>query len=209
MFTFFDLETTDKKPESEMLTGFFITVDRDFKKIDSLYVESKPELYLQDSFNTHKISYKQAMKFPDKKWSFIKIAKYLKKYKDGFFICHANGDMFGVKGYFDWQVLNMVALGFGHEIYYRFQNVFHNQKVISTHTIAKKLIKSEKYNLEFLAKKFNIPHNPHEAVSDTLATMKLFQVLLKDYNNLSDKELFDLGHWSGEIDFNKKTDGFV
>lgn len=209
MFTFFDLETTDKTPVTEILTGFFITVDDDFNEVDSLYIESRPELYLESSYHIHGIDGHRAQRFPDKKESFIKIVNYLKKYRDGFFVCHANGDIFGVKGYFDWQVLNMLAFYFGPKFYYRFQQLFFYTKVISTHTMAKKILSLKNYKLNTVADHFNIKLNHHDAKSDTLATMQIFKNLLNHYQDLSKDELYDLGHWSGTLDFNKKTDGFL
>ena len=205
MFTFFDLETTDKYPVSaEILTGYFFSTDENFKKIDECYIESQVDNYKIDSFEIHGISKAQAMKFPPKREALRKMISYMLKHKNNFFVCHANGDIMGKKGYFDWQVIMMQMHFLSDDAYWFFLKNFSQTKVISTHTIAKKTLKLQNYKLNTIAKYFNIELNHHEAKSDTIATAKIFEKLLNHYKKLSNNELYNLAHWSGDIDFNKK-----
>lgn len=178
--TFFDLETTDKNPHTaEILTGYFETFLGE-EKIDELYVELKPEKYLEDSFKIHKISYDQAMSFPEKIIGLRKIYSYLLKYPDTV-ICHANVMVFGVTGYFDWQVLKNCCPDMSW-----FYGAFGKYTVDSTHTIAKKKINLDNYSLNNVAKYFDFKFEHHNCVSDCQVTRKIYFELMKIKTSLLD-----------------------
>jgi len=181
--TFFDLETTDKNPNTaEVLTGYFETF-KGKELIDTLYVECKPQLYLEESFEIHKISRETAMSFPDKKIGMRQIYGHLLKYPSTL-ICHANYTVFGVNGYFDWQVLrNYAHFQNQSEWFYR---VFMDYKIESTHTIAKQKLKLDNYRLSTLAAYFGIELNHHDAKSDTEACRKIYFLLTEAKMSLFD-----------------------
>lgn len=190
--TFFDLETTDKEPlNAEILTGYFITVDRNFKKIDELYIESKPHQYKEESHIIHGISKQDAMGFMPKSDALKLLASYLSKHKSSIFICHANHLVFGKYGYFDEQVIRSEFLFASDKAYFWLYGL--SLRVISTHTICKRVVNLSKYGLKHIADHFGIIFKHHSCKEDTLAMMEIFKRL--DVNNLSDEDLLDLGHW--------------
>ena len=194
MFTFFDFETTDKIPVgAEILTGYFLTLDKNFKVIDDLYIEAKPDLYKWESFYIHEISKEQAMNFPEKKEALRKITQYIIKHIDDYFVCHANAMVYGVNGYFDWQVLRKEFLFYSDEAYFFFSKKFRNIKLMSTHTMAKNVLCQSKNDLATLCKQFNIKLDHHDCVSDTKATAELFKIFYQgDFSE-------DKNKWSGDF----------
>lgn len=192
MFTFFDLETTDKNPASaEILTGYFLTVDENYNKLDDLYVEARPELYSFDAYEIHNISENQANNFPDKKYALRNIARYINKHKNDYFVCHANYLVFGIHGYYDWQVLKKEFHYHSHVAYYWFLNITRNITVLSTHTLAKKKIKLKRYGLNDLAHYYGIEFKHHNCIEDTKTTMKIFKELKNYKGEFSNESILE------------------
>lgn len=190
--TFFDLETTDKEPlNAEILTGQFITVDRNFKKIDELYIECRPHQYKEESFIIHGISKQDAMGFMPKAVALKILASYLSKHKSSIFICHANHLVFGKYGYFDEQVIRSEFFFASDKAYFWLYNL--RLRVISTHTICKELLKIDRYSLDNIAAHFNIKFKHHSCKEDTIAMMEIFKRLR--ISDLNDGDLLDIGHW--------------
>lgn len=172
--TFCDFEATDKNPATaEILTGFFETWKGD-EKIDELYVELRPERYIDASYKIHKISKEDAMNFPDKILGLRKIFSYLMKYP-GTFVCHANELVFGVHGYYDWQLLR----GNCPDLHW-FYKTFKDYKIESTHTNAKKHLQLDNYSLDSVCRFFNIELDHHNCKSDAIACRKIW-FLLQNY----------------------------
>ena len=200
--SFFDLETTDKCiVGNEILTGFFKTVDiRTLKVIDSLGVKMKPEKYLEDSYKIHGISKEEALSFPDKWEGFRKIISYMDKHKESVFCCHANGYLFGKSGYFDMQVItalcNYRTAVHGSELYYWFLK--QKYQCISTHSIAKKVLKLDNYKQDTILKYYGIKNEKsHDAKYDVEAMIKMFFKMINN-KNITKKELIKHGRYEVE-----------
>lgn len=186
LLTFFDFETTTKEPaNAEILTGYYKTIDSETRLlVDSLDVKMKPRKYMEESFKIHKISREEASLFPEKKVMMREIFRYMNKYKnDSLFICHANWQMFGVRGYFDWQVLKTECLYM--DILHHFNEFFGKVDLYSTHTMAKdRKLPVANYKLTTLAEFIGFEYNAHNAQSDVEATEALFWWLVDNNLNL-------------------------
>lgn len=182
--SFFDLEATDKNPNTaEVLTGYFETWHGK-ELVDTLYVECRPDLWIPASEEIHGISQERAMNFPPKKEGMRKIFSYLKKYPDTL-VCHANYLVFGTRGYFDWQLLRGYCYSINQQEW--FYKTFYNYKVESTHTIAKeKLPELGSYDLKTLANYYGLELNHHEAKSDTEVCRQLYFLLTEAKMSLFD-----------------------
>lgn len=191
--TFFDLETTDKEPMgNQILTAYFYTVAfPGFQKVDECYLEFKPEKYRVESFAIHGISEKRAKSFPDRWESFHQLLKYMMKWKDSYFCCHANYSMFGISGYFDKQVISAVCFERSYELYTWFEKM--KFKVMSTHTIAKDKLSLSNYRQTTIAEYYGINYNAHDAKEDVLAMFKIFKKM-----NITKKEIEYYGNYKRE-----------
>lgn len=177
--TFFDLETTTKEPATaELLTGYFRTVDAQTKNvIDELHVKMKPLKWIKESYEFHGLSESLCSTFPDKKVMMREIFRYLIKYQDTLLICHANYTTFGIKGYFDWQVIKKECLYM--DVLHHFNERFSEMILYSTHTIARdRKLPVRNYGLASLAKFIGETFKHHDCVEDTIVTEKLFWWLI-------------------------------
>lgn len=173
--TFFDLETTSKEPAlAEIVTGYFKTVDSETRGlIDELHVKMRPIKWSVEAEAIHKISYEEAMTYPDKKTMMREIFRYFERNSDSLFICHANYNTFGVRGYFDWQVLKTECLYL--DVLHHFNKFFKDIDVYSTHTMAKdRKLPVKSYRLNVLAEFIGEEFNHHNCVEDTNVMEKLF-----------------------------------
>lgn len=189
--TFFDFETTSKEPAiAEILTGYFKTVDPVTRqKIDELKVFMKPRRWLKESYEIHGISEETASRFQEKKPMMRDIFRYFKKHHGSLFICHANYTVFGIKGYFDWQVLKTECLYM--DVLHHFNQLFGNYDVFSTHTMARdRKILVKNFKLKTLADHYNFQFNAHDCIEDTLATEHIFWEILdtKDLLTIMEEE---------------------
>lgn len=184
MITFIDVESTGINANfSEILTFYGVTDDDEGKTVSSLYVELKPEHWgaeAEKASKVHGINFEDAMLFDDKKEGLLKIYKYLSRNAKKV-ICHANYNNYYDKVwlgnyYYDWALLKSEA--FRSDYYYNFLKAFHKTKVISTHTIAKRLLNLQKYDLRSLCKRFEIELDHHNVMSDTIATRELYYKLI-------------------------------
>lgn len=206
--TFFDLETTDGNPATaEVLTGYFHTLlinfqDGTYESIEKLYVECKPIKFIPSSTRIHGITQDRASTFGDKRSGLRKICEYIKEHSEGFFCCHANARIFGKHGHFDWTVIKNDLYNISPEAYHWFCQTFRAVKVISTHTIAKKLLGidyEENLELKKLVAYYGLPkYREHVAEDDVdKALFPVFMNLIKNMNIENENELYDLGHYSG------------
>lgn len=201
--TFFDLETTGKNPTlDEILTGYFKTIEykrgfREKRIIDELYVEIKPIGKIGESSKIHGICEERAKDFKGKRETLGKIYKYLKG-KRGFTCVHANGFIYGRKGYYDNTCLHNNYSLISDDAYFHFGSIRKNFQEISTHTIAKKIAGSEKNDLATLCKMYGIEQKDHHnCIDDVNVTIQIFEKLVTGMD-LTDEDLFDLGNYDGE-----------
>ena len=163
----------------------------DFSIIDEAYFTFKPENYLHESFDIHKISYDESMLFSDK-WDSIRNAFiYINTHRGGFFCCHANHIVFGTYGYFDEQIFRQMASGWKFKTYEWYQKL--NLKWISTHTIAKKYLSISNYGLRSVCDYLSIEFDHHNCKEDTRATEEIFKKLVPE--KLTLKELLQIGNY--------------
>ena len=200
--TFCDFETTDKTAATaEILTGYFKTIEYgegfyEKRIIDDLYVEIKPEGKVGESSQIHGICQERAENFEEKRPQLIKIYNYLKA-KQGFICFHANGFIYGRKGYFDSICLHNNYSFISDSAFFHFGQIRKNFKEISTHTIAKKISGSPKNDLKTLCDFYGIHQaKHHDCRDDVEVTIKLFERLVSGLK-LSDEDLFDLGNYDG------------
>jgi len=189
--TFFDLETTDKEPMgNQILTAYFYTVGfPSFQKVDECYLTFKPEKYRVESFAIHGISEEEAKTFDDKWESFHKLLKYMAKWKDSYFCCHANHQSFGSYGYFDKQVISSVCFEKGFETYLWFEKM--KFKFISTHTLARQFLKLDNYRQETIANYYKINYKAHDAKEDVMTMIQIFRNM-----NLSESDIIKRGNYA-------------
>lgn len=203
-FTIFDFETTGFGPLAQIITGHFITFDRNEVVIDELAVKLKPTVWSEEAEAIHKIPRQVANKFPDRLEGLRLIAKYLKRNQDSVFVCHANHTnvqkgrnnkvISNSTGYFDWSMLRCNYHCASDNAYWYFNQLDHHINVISTHTIAKNKISLEKYRLSDLASYFGFTFDHHNAKEDTYVTMKIFLKLI-DVKNITLEELINVGRY--------------
>lgn len=214
--TFFDLETTSGNPVlAEILTGFFCTLMIDLKEgtyvvIDELSVNCKPLKFDHSSTKIHGITKADASTFGDKRLGLRKICEFFRTHSDGFFCCHANAFIFGRHGHFDWTVIKNDLVNISQDAYNWFNTFFRAARVISTHTIAKKLLGriDDGLSLENLASFYGLgDYNKHNAQADTQTLIKIFMKLIDKMDISSESDLYDLGHYSGTIQWTRN--GFL
>ncbi len=203
-FTILDFETTGFGPLDEIITGCFITVDRDMNILDELEIKLKPTRWSKEAEAVHKIPERFAKSFPDRIIGLRTIASYLKKHQDSVFVCHANhtnvqkdknGKVFSnTTGYFDWTMLRCNFHCLSDNAYWYFNKLDHHINVVSTHTIAKNKIALERYRLNDLASYFGFNFEHHDAKQDATVTMKIFFKLI-DAKNITLEELIDVGRY--------------
>lgn len=204
--TFFDLETTDKSAvNGEIITAYFTTI-KDFnyeRSIDSLDIKLKPHTWKEEAAQIHGITREEAFNFPDRLQGLRAIYSYLKRHVDGYFCCHANAHIFGRHGHFDWLSIANNMAQISDKAYFAFNNEFGQAKVISTHTMAKKLVSLNSYKLTELAKNFNYQYKAHDAKEDVWAMIHVFKELTQKLNQNDWQNLYDLGHYSGTLNWDK------
>ncbi len=195
--TFLDWETTDKNPNTaEPLTLFMRTRSlNDFRIIDEHYFTFKPENYLYESFEIHKISYDESMLFDDKWNSFYSSLNYVNKHKDGFFCCHANHLVFGTYGYFDEQIFRQMASNRTNKTYSWWLQL--NLKWLSTHTIAKNYLSLKNYSLDNVCEFLGVKFKHHDCMEDVKATEEIFKNLIP--SNITEEELMEVGNYKNIV----------
>jgi len=179
--TFFDFEATTKEPATaEILTGYFRTVDPHSKKmIDELKVFMKPRRWVQESYEFHKITEERAATFTDKKVMMREIFRYFTKHQDSLFICHANYMVFGITGYFDWQLLKSECLYM--DVLHHFNKLFGSIELFSTHTMAKdRKLPIKNFKLGTIADHYSYEFLAHDCVEDVGATEHIFWSILEE-----------------------------
>lgn len=184
--TFFDFEATTKEPATaEILTGYFKTVDAETRLlVDELHIKMKPDKWVFESYEFHGLSQELCATFPPKKVIMREIFRYLKKHIDSLFICHANFQVFGIKGYYDWQLIKKECLYL--DVLHHFNSMFKNIDVYSTHTMARdRKLPVTNCKLNVLAEFIGFDFKHHDCVQDVLATEALFWWMIEG------KTLFD------------------
>jgi DNA polymerase III epsilon subunit-like protein len=199
--TFFDFETTSQFPVSaEILTGYFRTLSikgNEYGFVDDLFITSKPEKFISESTRIHGITEDEADNFSEPKQSLREICRYIEKHSDSTFCCHSNATLFGKYGHFDWTVLKTAMAYQSQDAYFWFENKFRNIKVISTHTIAKKVLQQQKNDLGTLAEQFNFKYKKHDCREDVFAMIEIFRRLTDGLGIHTTYDLYDIGHYSG------------
>jgi DNA polymerase III epsilon subunit-like protein len=208
VITFLDFETTNAIPaQCDILTGHFKTLNlRTYELIDQLSITSKPDKWCEESVAIHGITRNEAENFQAKSDALRKILLYAQKYHEGFFCCHSRFSMFGISGYFDWQVLRLAAFYESDKCYYWFQNKFRGARIISTHTMAKRLIHLDNYSLSNVAEYFDFRFNAHNAEEDVDASIYCFKRLMDLSGCNNDDDLFNLGNGNEYSDSDSNTD---
>jgi DNA polymerase III epsilon subunit-like protein len=182
-----DLETTDRViSNAQMLVGCFILLDQDMREIDRRIFKVRHRYWdraAEQAVAIHGITREQAERFPYRHNVVSNILKWIPDVPGGiYFVCHANRSA-GTFGVFDRQVLHMMFLdsflereGADH---FTFDRKCPASKVISTHTLARKFLSLEKYNLKSVADHFGIPLVHHNAESDAVACSVILRRLSK------------------------------
>jgi len=135
----------------------------------------------------------EAESFPSREYALRELYRFLKKNADAYFCCHANATLYGRSGHYDWIVLNSNFQLLSQEAYFALGEL--RIKVISTHTMAKKLIKLDSYSLANIAAHFGYSYEAHNAQADVEAMIFVFQKLTEKLP--ANYDLYDLGHYSG------------
>ena len=203
-FTVLDFETTGLGPLDDIITGFFVTFNRDGEIVDSLDVKLKPTRWSKEAEAIHKIPESVANKFPDRILGLRTIAAYIKKNQDSVMICHANHTnvnkdkngkvISNSTGYFDWSMLRCNFHCLSDAAYWYFNQLDHHINVVSTHTIAKNKLALENYKLNTIAFHFGLTFQHHDAKSDATVTMEIFKKLI-DIKNITLEELINVGRY--------------
>ena len=201
-FTVLDFETTGLRALDEIITGYFVTFNRDGEIIDELDVKLKHTRWSKEAEAIHKIPERVANTFPDRTLGLRIIAKYLKKNQDSVFICHANhtnlqkdknGKVINTwTGYFDWSMLRCNFQVLNDAAYWYFNQLDHHINVVSTHTIAKNSVSLSAYNLRAIADYYGFKFEHHNAKSDAIVTMKIFCKMI-DIKTITLEELINVG----------------
>ncbi|MEE4245213.1 MAG: exonuclease domain-containing protein [Kangiellaceae bacterium] len=178
--TIFDFETTSKEPAiAEIITGYFRTVDAQTKAlIDEMKVKMRPLKWNMKAQEIHGITEEEARTYPEKRVMMREIFRYLTKHKDSVFICHANYTTFGIRGYFDWQVLKTECLYL--DVLHHFKELFNDITIYSTHTMAKdRKLPLRRFGLGDIAEYYGIEFKHHDCKEDVIATEKIFWELVE------------------------------
>lgn len=176
-----DLETTGLNPyQDNWITGSFAILDPETLQVeDEIELKSRPTKWSREAFLIHKIPEASAMNFPERIKTLRELIAFLPKNEDLFFLCHAkprqpNGTFF----HFDFAFLKM-------DFHYVldlsvFYHYFSDERVISTYTIGKRLVKQGKIgiksmSLSSLSDYFSIKLNHHNAKSDRIAMEEIYR----------------------------------
>lgn len=194
-----DLETTDKLPGSaQILTGFFILVDKNLKVIDTYDLKAAPRLWdkaAQDSTLIHGITYDVAKTFPSHILAMKNLSHWLLKLPTCHFVAHANRTIFGRFSTFDYAVLNFNLFDYG------YQFIFYNRcpvkSIISTHSLAKYLSLGCNLDLKSLSDYFKLPaFSHHDAEADAKKCLEIFKRLMStgvDVEAFLNQENYNIG----------------
>lgn len=193
-YIFCDLETTEKDPHwGEILTGYFVITDCDFKVINEYEIKNKPELWNIESEEIHGISWRESQTFDSPNRVLETIKRETPK-GNNVFICHAF-DNFNVT--FDYAYLKnffarmdcyhefykffpQVKSTYSYAVYLDRRGLFSAPKKLTT--VKRKDKETQQLRKTFalkpLCELFEIDlKNHHEARADTIACFELFKKL--------------------------------
>jgi DNA polymerase III epsilon subunit-like protein len=179
-----DLETTGLRPMlCDWITGSFAVLDsRSLEVIREINLESRPEIWKEEAVAVHGISLSQAMKFPERKESLQRLIEFLPPPRSFDFLCHARPE--NETGFFHFDFAFLKIDFFNQLSIFEFRRHFNDQDVISTYSIAKKMIqdgllpKDLSKGLSSLSEFFGIPLNHHDARSDRIAMEAILRRLM-------------------------------
>lgn len=194
---FFDCETTGINPYCNEIIEAYFYVNDDI----NYYYKAKPDSWNEDAEKVHKISYAQALTYPDKKEALSDLAKWLKQFKSFRFITYANKNTeLGVINYDVCALWNEFNLQ-GYSQYF-LENKLGMKAPLSVHDTAKYCAKNGYFtpirrksgrqsftqeNVFFAL--FGEKYNAHNAKNDVLALVKIYNKLLS-YKNENNFGLF-------------------
>ena len=194
---FFDNEGTDLNPYVTNIIEAYFYVNDDI----NYYYKAKPDSWNEDAEKVHKISYAQALTYPDKKEALSDLAKWLKQFKSFRFITYANKNTeLGVINYDVCALWNEFNLQ-GYSQYF-LENKLGMKAPLSVHDTAKYCAKNGYFtpirgksgrqsftqeNVYFAL--FGEKYNAHNAKDDVLALVKIYNKLLS-YKNENNFGLF-------------------
>lgn len=194
---FFDCETTGINPYCNEIIEAYFYVNDDI----NYYYKAKPDSWNEDAEKVHKISYAQALTYPDKKEALSDLAKWLKQFKSFRFITYANKNTeLGVINYDVCALWNEFNLQ-GYSQYF-LENKLGMKAPLSVHDTAKYCAKNGYFtpirgksgrqsftqeNVFFAL--FGEKYNAHNAKDDVLALVKIYNKLLS-YKNENNFGLF-------------------
>mgnify|MGYP000983910657 CR=1 FL=1 len=142
-----DLETTSRNPSTaEPITGHFIhRIDGEVVRV--LRWKCQPRYWgweAEQAVGTHGISKEEAMSFPLWINAMRELYAWLPK-SESYFVCHAARRMFGKQSTFDHATLAVQF--FDVRQHHEFLRRFPARKIISTHSLAKKVFSLPNYGL--------------------------------------------------------------
>jgi DNA polymerase III epsilon subunit-like protein len=194
---FFDNEGTDLNPYVTNIIEAYFYVNDDI----NYYYKARPDSWNENAEKVHKISYAQALTYPDKKDALSDLAKWFKQFKSFRFITFANKNTeLGVINYDVCALWNEFNLQ-GYPQYF-LENELGMKAPLSVHDTAKYCAKQGYFtpirgksgrqsftqeNVYYAL--FQEKYNSHNCIDDTLALVKIYNKLLQ-LNNESNSDLF-------------------
>lgn len=182
-----DIETTGLDFWRNEILTISISAVSNFVTVSEEVFKFKPErkqYYSAESEQIHGISLKEAMGFNNSKKEWNRFLDFISSFSERPLpiICHAM--WFGK--YFDSTFIDCQL--FMRELLFEKRKFI--GKPVSTITMAKSIYNYESYSLDSLCKRYSIPLDHHNAVSDRIACQKLFEIFYKN------------GGYDGYTDFN-------
>lgn len=193
---FFDNEGTDLNPYTTNIIEAYFYVNDDI----NYYYKARPDSWNENAEKIHKISYAQALTYPDKKEALADLYNWLKQFKTFRFITYANKNTeLGIINYDVCALWNEFNLQ-GYSQYF-LENELGMQKPLSVHDTAKYCaqkgyftpIRGKSGRQSFSQKNvykalFRDSYNAHSAKDDVLALVRIYNKLLQ-LNNESNTNL--------------------
>lgn len=176
-----DIETTGFSKEKNDLIHFAaVEVDNNYKILRTFEFFSRPknpQYWNAEAEKIHCISLERAQCFPYLRKGLIDFLWWLDLHREKFplnFVYHG-------KNKWDY---NFVKAKFLSELLHEsFFKAFNEKRLISTVEVAREIIPGmPNYRLNTLCEHFNIPLEHHQAMSDALATARLFRLLKTQFS---------------------------
>lgn len=195
-FLIFDAEATGVNPvSSSILTGSFIYCDKALNIVDRYDFKCRPrywDKYAYEAVAIHKISYQEALGYPDFYDTMREVVHWLETLEPSHFVAHVNrlAGMFenedkpelkrpkAVLTAYDYELLTQSLFDIDSS-HYELYRVAPIQSLISTHSLAKYLKLPCEYNLKGIARYLGLSEfSHHDAREDTTACLGILRLLL-------------------------------